>query len=178
MWFDNWSDMLRVLLVGAAAYVWVVLVLRVTGKRTLAKLNAFDLVVTVALGSTLATILLSADVSFAEGALAVALLAGLQMAVAAVTSWLPNGRSFVTARPTLLLLDGEPRPDALRDQRVTEAELRQAVRASGTGDLSKVAAVVLESDGTMSVISRGKEGSWSAAPDVAGLPSDRTPPER
>jgi uncharacterized membrane protein YcaP (DUF421 family) len=41
--------------------------LRVSGKRTLAKMNAFDLVVTVALGSTLATILLSADVSLAEG---------------------------------------------------------------------------------------------------------------
>lgn len=70
MWFDSWGDLLRVLLVGAAAYARVVLVLRISGKRTVAKLNAFDLVVTVALGSTLATILLGADVSWSEGALA------------------------------------------------------------------------------------------------------------
>ena len=76
MWFQSWSDLLRVLLVGTAGYAAVVVLLRVTGKRTLAKLNAFDLVVTVALGSTLATILLSADVSWSEGALALALLAG------------------------------------------------------------------------------------------------------
>lgn len=67
MWLDSWSDLGRILAVGASAYVSLVLVLRFSGKRTLAELNAFDLVVTVALGSTLATILLSSDVSWSEG---------------------------------------------------------------------------------------------------------------
>ena len=49
MWFDSWYELGRVLAVGASAYLTVVLVLRLSGKRTLAKLNAFDLVVTVAL---------------------------------------------------------------------------------------------------------------------------------
>jgi hypothetical protein len=57
-------------------------VLRVSGKRTLAKLNVFDFVVTVALGSTLATILLNSTVSWAEGAVALAVLAGF-------SSWSP-----------------------------------------------------------------------------------------
>jgi len=64
-------------------------VLRVSGKRTLAKLNAFDFVVTVALGSTLATILLNSTVSWAEGAVALAVLAGLQFLVAVVASRVP-----------------------------------------------------------------------------------------
>lgn len=166
MWFDSWDDLLRVLLVGSAAYVTLVVVLRVSGKRTLAKLNAFDLVVTVALGSTLATILLSADVSFAEGAVALGLLALLQLLVAATTARLPGGRSVVTARPTMVLRDGELLPGALRDQRLTEAEVRQAVRSTGTGDLSQVAAVVLESDGTLSVISASQAGDRSALVDV------------
>ncbi|MDN6351638.1 MAG: hypothetical protein L0J69_08220 [Yaniella sp.] len=51
MWFESWSEIFRVVAVGAAAYVTLVIVLRVSGKRSLAKLNAFDLVVTVALGS-------------------------------------------------------------------------------------------------------------------------------
>ena len=70
MIFDTWFGLLRVLVVGTAAYAALVLLLRASGKRTLAKLNAFDLVVTVALGSTLATVLLSKDVALAEGLLA------------------------------------------------------------------------------------------------------------
>ena len=67
MWFDSWRDLVSVVLVGIAACASIVLVLRGIGKRTLAQLNAFDLVVTVALGSVLATILLSPDVSWSEG---------------------------------------------------------------------------------------------------------------
>lgn len=55
MLFDGWADLGRVVALGAAAYTVMVIVLRVSGKRTLAKLNAFDLVVSVALGSVLAT---------------------------------------------------------------------------------------------------------------------------
>jgi len=78
MFFDSWHDLGRVALVGMCAYVALVLMLRLSGNRTLSKLNAFDFVVTVALGSTLATVLLSKDVSLAEGVLAFAVLIGLQ----------------------------------------------------------------------------------------------------
>ncbi|UER54110.1 DUF421 domain-containing protein [Kineosporiaceae bacterium SCSIO 59966] len=169
MWFDSWGDIGRVLAVGAVAYVTLVLILRLSGKRTLAKLNAFDLVVTVALGSTLATILLSADVSWAEGATALALLTLLQLVVAWTTTHLPGARSVVTARPTLLLRDGELLRHRMAEQRVTEAEVRQAVRSSGSGDLSTVAAVVLESDGTISVIPAAEAGDLSALADVPRL---------
>ncbi|GAA4735967.1 DUF421 domain-containing protein [Modestobacter marinus] len=168
MWFDSWADLGRILAVGAAAYVTVVVVLRTSGKRTLAKLNAYDLVVTVALGSTLATILLSSDVSWADGAVALALLAGLQMLVAWVSVHWGGVRSVVTARPTLLFSEGRPLPEALREQRTTLDEVRQAVRAAGSGDLADIAAVVLETDGTLSVIPRSKIGDWSALERVAG----------
>ncbi|WP_243418067.1 DUF421 domain-containing protein [Actinomycetospora cinnamomea] len=159
---------MRVLLVGTAAYAFLVVLLRVSGKRTLAKLNAFDLVVTVALGSTLATILLSTDVAWAEGAVALALLVGLQFVVAWATTRWPSSRSAVTAAPTLLLHRGEVLDDALRAHRVSRGELRQAVRASGSGDLSQVGAVVLESDGTLSVVTASSLGDASALADVPG----------
>ncbi len=169
MIFDSWAGLGRVAVVGVVAYAVLVLLLRISGKRTLTKLNAFDLVVTVALGSTLATVLLSSDVSWSEGAVALALLAALQYAVARTTTWLPRSRSAVTAEPTLLLEDGHPLPDALEQQRITVSELRQAIRASGSGDLSSVAAVVLESDGSMSVITTQKAGNRSALEGVAGV---------
>lgn len=162
VWFDSWSSLARVAVVGAAAYVTLVVLLRVAGKRTLAKLNAFDLVVTVALGSSLATIVLSGDVSWSEGAAALSLLVGLQLVVSWASARLPRGRAFVTARPTLLLADGQLRPEVMRSQRITESEVRQAVRSTGVGGLDLVAAVVLESDGTLSVITRAQMGQGTA----------------
>src|SRR5690606_33575218 len=81
MLFDTWYDLWRVAVIAVLAYAAVVVILRVSGKRSLSKLNIFDFVVTVAFGSILATILLSRDVSWAEGALAFAMLAILQWSV-------------------------------------------------------------------------------------------------
>jgi uncharacterized membrane protein YcaP (DUF421 family) len=168
MWFDSWFDIGRVLVVGAAAYLTLVVTLRLSGKRTLAKLNAFDFVVTIAIGSTLATILLNTTVSWSEGAAALVVLAALQFAVAWSTVRLRSARSVLTARPTLLLRDGTPRYDALRQQRMALDELRQAVRGVGAGDLRAVAAVVLETDGTLSVITASQFGDGSALEGVQG----------
>ncbi len=170
MWFDTWSDVLRVVLVGPTSYLALVVVLRTSGKRTLSKLNAFDLVVTVALGSTLATIFLSADVSWVEGVVALGVLAALQFLVAAFTSRFPGSRSALTSQPTLLLEDGKMIRAALLSQRLTEAEVRQAIRSSSVGDLSSVAAVVLEDDGSLSVITRQSLGDGSALTDVPRRP--------
>ena len=74
MFFHNWEEIVRILVVGPLAYAALILMLRVSGKRTLSKMNAFDLVVSVALGSLLATILLSKDVSLAEGIAAFSML--------------------------------------------------------------------------------------------------------
>ncbi|VEG54364.1 membrane protein [Mycolicibacterium aurum] len=172
MWFDSWADVVRVVSVGAAAYVTVIVILRLTGKRTLAKLNAFDLVVTVAVGSTLATILLNSDVSFVEGATALALLATLQFVAATVASRLNAGRSVLTARPTLLVSQGRLLDDALTSQRVSVDEIRQVIRSSGQGDVSQVVAVVLESDGSLSVITADKIGDGSALSGVQSTPVD------
>jgi uncharacterized membrane protein YcaP (DUF421 family) len=166
MWFDAWSDIARVVLIGSAAYISLIVVLRISGKRTLAKLNAFDLVVTVAVGSTLATILLNSDVSFAEGVTALALLAVLQFLAATISSRFRLGRAVVTARPTLLVSQGRYLEEARRGQRVSIDQIRQAIRSTGQGDVRQVAAVVLESDGSLSVIATDKIGDWSA---LAGL---------
>ena len=162
MWFDDWSDIVRVLIVDTAAYVGLVALLRISGKRTLAKLNAFDLVVTVAFGSTLATILLSSDVSYAEGVTALVLLAALQFVAAMISSRLRLGRAVITARPTLLLRDGVILDEVLHEQRISADEIRQAVRASGAGSLADIAAVVLETDGSLSVIGTDRLGDGSA----------------
>jgi uncharacterized membrane protein YcaP (DUF421 family) len=171
MFFDSMSDLGRIGLVGLLTYVLLIAVLRLCGKRTLAKMNAFDLVVTVALGSTLATIVLSRDVSLTEGAAALILLVCLQF----VATWLSvrwrRLREALKSTPTLLLHDGELLVEPMRRQRVTDNEIYQAVRSQGIGELSQVAAVVLETDGTFSVIPHQQAGDRSALQDVdAGSP--------
>lgn len=166
MWFDSWSDILRVVLVGTAAYTALIVVLRFSGKRTLAQLNAFDFVVTVALGSTLATILLSGDVAWLEGVTAFALLAALQLVIALVSSRVAWVRRATTARPVALLRDGRLDDDALRRNRMSETDVLQAVRLAGKGGLGEIAAVVLEANGKLSVIGQSELGDGSALTDV------------
>jgi len=106
MLFQNWSGIVRTLLVGTLAYVTLVLFLRISGKRTLAKLNAFDLVVTVALGSTLSAILLQESIALAEGAAALALLIGLRRRAVYVpqAGWLAFALRLVPALAGLAAL--------------------------------------------------------------------------
>ena len=153
--FSNWASLGRTALVGLLAYVFLVLFLRVSGKRTLSKLNAFDLVVTVALGSTLATVLLSKDVSLADGAVAFALLIAMQFAVtwsSTRAGWL---RRLVTGEPTLVFYEGNFLDANMRRMRLTVEEVSASMRAAGVGGTSEVAAVELETDGTLSVVRRG-----------------------
>ncbi len=152
MFYDGWQGPLRVVVVGVAAYVSLVVLLRISGKRTLAKLNAFDFVVTVALGSILATVLLSSDVALAEGVTALALLVGLQFVVAWASVRHRRVERLVKSEPTLVYRDGFLHA-AMRKERVTADELRQAARGQGQPDLTEVAAIVVETDGTLSILS-------------------------
>ncbi|WP_265502647.1 DUF421 domain-containing protein [Paracoccus beibuensis] len=154
MLFDDWSGIFRTVFVGCAAYVVLIAMLRVSGKRTLSKMNAFDLVVTVALGSTLATVLLNASVPLAEGVAGLALLIFLQYAITWTSVRSPRFQSLIKAEPTLLVHEGRYVAGAMRRQRVTQDEIGAAIRANGQKDLSDVAQVVLETDGSMSVIPR------------------------
>jgi uncharacterized membrane protein YcaP (DUF421 family) len=175
MLFDTWAGLGRVLLVGTLAYVALVLVLRVSGKRTLTKLNAFDLVVTVALGSTLATVLLSKSVALAEGVVALGLLVLLQYAIAWLSVRSPRFQALIKAEPTLLLHNGRLLEGAMQAERITREEVLAALRASGAADPGKVAAVVLETDGTLSVISdAGASAGLPALDTVRNLPDVRT----
>lgn len=157
------DPILRTLLVGPLAYVALVIVLRTSGKRTLSKMNAFDLVVTVSLGSTLATVLISQDVSLSQGVTALALLVGLQFVVGWSSVRLTWMQRLTRSNPALLFDRDGFRSDDMVRERITEAEIRQAVRSAGFGSLDRVGAVVLESDGTLSVIAA--EGDS----DLAGL---------
>lgn len=168
---EPWATLLRTVWVGALAYAALVILLRVSGKRTLSKWNAFDLVVTVAFGSTLATVLLSKDTSLAQGVVAFALLILLQFAITWASVRSRRVRRWIKAEPRIVLFAGEFQRDALRAERVTEGEVRAALRAHGVSAVGAVYAVVLETNGSFSVIENPGPDT-SALADVAGFPQD------
>ena len=152
MFFDGWTNIGRTVLGGFIAYAFLVALLRTSGKRTLAKMNAFDLVVTVALGSTLSSVLVSRDVPLTDGLAAFTVLVVLQFTVAWTSVRSRRVERIVKSDPTLLVYRGVPRHDAMRQQRVSEEELRAAVRRAGLGRPDDAGGVILETDGTFSVI--------------------------
>lgn len=151
MLFHDWEGIIRTIVVGTLAYVTLVLFLRISGKRTLAKLNAFDLVVTVALGSTLAAVLLQKSVPLAEGAVALALLIFLQFLVAFVSVRSTSFAKLIRSEPTLLARNGAFCHGSMRQSRITEDEALSAARSSGGRAIADVETLILESDGTISV---------------------------
>jgi uncharacterized membrane protein YcaP (DUF421 family) len=168
--FNGWGSLFRILVIGLLAYTTLVLFLRLSGNRTLSKMNAFDLIVTVALGSTLATVLLSKDVALADGAVAMGLLISLQFIITWTSvrfSWV---RRLVTGEPLMLLYQGEYLPNSLRKARVTKAEVLSAIRGSGVSDVAAVQAVVLETDGSLSVVKREADSRHSSLERVRRAP--------
>ncbi|WAJ27255.1 DUF421 domain-containing protein [Antarcticirhabdus aurantiaca] len=154
MLFQDWQGIVRTIVVGVLAYATLVLFLRISGKRTLAKLNAFDLVVTVALGSTLSAILLQESIALAEGAVALALLIGMQFAVAYTSVRWRAFAHAVRSEPALLIRHGEFCDSTMRSERVTRDEAISAIRSNGGQDPEQVDTMILESDGTISVVFR------------------------
>lgn len=144
VFFDSWAGLLRVVVVGIAAYAVLIVMRRVSGKRTLSKMNAFDLVVTVALGSTLATVLLNDTVPLLEGVVALALLVYLQFAITWLSIRSKRLRGLIKSEPTLLVHDG----------RYLDAALRQ----SGHAGLGDAGSVVLETDGSITVVPPSADG--------------------
>jgi len=166
MFFDDWFGLFRILIVGVLAYSALTFLLLASGKRTLSKWNAFDFVVTIALGSTFATVIISKDVSFAEGVLALGLLVGLQFVITWLSvrfKWMEN---LVKAEPTLLFDKGEFLSHAMKRQRVAEGEVRMAIRSKGIAAVEEVDAVVLETDGSFSVIKKSNTDSRTALEGV------------
>lgn len=154
MWFSSWDSLIRVVAVGSLAYIGLVLFLRLSGKRTLSSMNAFDFIVTVAFGSTLASTILPSNATLADGLLGLALLIVLQLIVAWIEIRSPRFHRIVTSHPTILFFRGAFLEDAMRRERLEQGEIMAIIRRRGIIDLEAVEAVVLETDGSFSVLSR------------------------
>src|SRR3954452_8981288 len=122
------QGLLRVVVIAPVAYLALALVIRVAGKRVLANMNPFDMLVTVAVGSTIATFVLDQQVKFWQGMLALMVPLALQFAVAWLASHSERLERAVKQYPAMLVWNGEMLPAMLHHEMITEDEVREAAR--------------------------------------------------
>lgn len=164
------EPLIRTVVVGSLAYLSLLSLLRIFGKRTLAQLNAFDFVTTIALGSTLGRLITAKSVSLAESVTAFLTLIFLQYLISRLTVRSPAFENIVTASPSLLYFRGQFLHKAMQEQRLTQAQLLAVVRENRIGSLQDVEAIVMESAGTIAVIKKGTAGELSDISALSNIP--------
>jgi uncharacterized membrane protein YcaP (DUF421 family) len=150
--FDSWSSLIRTGVITVLAYILLIILLRVSGKRTLSKMSAYDFIVTIALGSTLATVMLNKDVALADGVLAFFLLIFLQYCITWVAVRNKAVSNLVKSSPALLVYKGEFLKSKMLEERIEADEIYAIVRKNGLSTIKDADAIVLETDGTLSLI--------------------------
>ena len=163
--FKDWNSLLNVAVFSVLAYLALFLFIRISGKRTLAKLTAFDFVVSVTLGSTLSSMIL-VKVTLAEGALALAIIIGLQYLLAWTSMKSETAEKAINSSPTLLFYNNEFQREAMEREVITEDEIYSAIRKYRLHNLDEVQAVVIELNGKLTVIKKSSDMEGSAIADL------------
>ena len=171
--FDSSDSLLRIVVSVPLLYFAVVAFIRISGKRTTSQMNSFDWIVTVAMGSIVASGIILKDTHIVEVLLSIALLIVLQYLIAKGVLKSTRLAVLVKSQPVLLFYDGELLPDAMKQERISEREIMAAIRGTGAGTKSAVMAVTLETDATLSVLlQEAATGTdMSAYQDVEGWPA-------
>jgi uncharacterized membrane protein YcaP (DUF421 family) len=167
--FESWYSIGRTMTLSVVGFLALITLLRVSGKRTLSKMNVFDFVFVVAVGSVFASTIVSKDVTLLEGFSALIALVGIQAILAKIAIHSRTAERIINGEPALLLAHGKFIHRALKKERVTEEEVRAAIRGRGVNRVEDVDAVILENDGTLTV-------AWEAkGPGHSSLVDAKTP---
>lgn len=157
MWFDDWYGLEQVIIKAVTCFIGLILLLRLGGKRTLTKMNAFDFVMTFTIGSTLSGIILNETVTVTEGMVALGIIILMQFIIAWMEVRLEWFQKIIKSQPTILFHNGRFNEKSMRHERITKVEVLAAMRMSGLADPKEADIVLIETDGRLSVIPK-KDG--------------------
>lgn len=153
LFFKDWESLYHILICATVSYITLFLFIRISGKRTLAKLNAFDFVVSVTLGSTLSSMILL-KVTVTEGLTALMVIIALQYLLAFLAKTSKAMGKAINSTPTLLFYNGEFLQEAMKKELITEEEIYAEIRQYRIERIEDVRAVVMELNGEMTVIKK------------------------
>lgn len=152
VFYDGLGGILRTVVAAGILYIAVVCAVRIFGKRSTSQMNNFDWIVSVAIGSLMASGVLLSNVTVLESVIAIYVLLSLQWGLTKCTFLSDAITKAVKSEPTLLLHNGEVLEDAMRRERLTKAELHAAIRGAGLSRIEDVQWIILETNATLSVI--------------------------
>lgn len=152
LFYDGMGGLLRTVFSAFIMYSAVILSVRIFGKRSTSQMNNFDWIVTVAIGSLMASGVLLSDVTVLESSAAIYALLGLQWVLTKIMINSDTATKIVKSEPTLLLHRGQLLRDAMHKERLTEAEIHAAIRTAGYSRIEDVQWVILETNSQLSVI--------------------------
>ena len=141
-----------------AAYLFIILTLRIIGRRELSTLGTSDVVLLVVMGDMIQNGVTQSDESVTGVFLAVSTFAMLTVAMSALTFRSRRAKRVLEGEPIILLQDGKPITRNLRSERLTLEELAEEARGSGIGTLDQIKWCVLEPSGKMSFIQNDVRG--------------------
>jgi len=144
--------LLLVALRASVVYAFLIVVVRMLGKRKVGDAgSAFDLIVAVLLAA-LAAQAVFGSVTLLSGLFAVAVVGAWHLANYHLSAKHPRWQRMLTPMPTVLVRDGEILRDALKAEQMTDAELRWLLREHGINDPGEVRVATLEPSGVISVV--------------------------
>ena len=149
-----WEFVLRAVIV----YTVLLLLIRVSGKRTMGQFTPFDMVLIVLLGNAVQNSLLGRDTSLAGGLLLAATLISINWLVGYVTSRSRRAERVLEGAPVVLARDGKLFRGVLRRELVSEDDFNEALRQNGELDLADVRMALLETNGAISIVRREGNG--------------------
>ena len=138
----------------AVVYVFLLALLRVTGKRQVGQLAPFDLVLLLVLSNAVQNSMNGGDNSLVGGLISAGTLVALNYAVGLVTYRSKKLEALIEGRPQVLIHNGEIVKGVMTDARLTMHELNSALRRAGCAGVGEVHCAVLENNGSISVIAR------------------------
>ncbi|HEY1008094.1 MAG TPA: YetF domain-containing protein [Sphingobacteriaceae bacterium] len=137
----------------AIVYLFVFLILRVGGKRTVGEMTTFDLVLLLIISEATQEALLDGDQSLTGGMLAIGTLIFVDIAVSKLTARFRTVDKVVNSVPVVILKDGKPLADRMQQERVSEEDVLEAARGThGLESLDQIKYAILEKDGSISII--------------------------
>ncbi len=145
---------LEKLIRSAMVYLFLLIAFRLTGKRQLGQLTAFDLVVVLIISNVLQNAMIGNDNSLGGGLLGAVVILLLNALVAWFTFRYKRAERIIEHSPTVLVKHGRILHENLRRERVSMPELRTALRKEGVVSLRDVRYAILEEDGHLSVLTR------------------------
>lgn len=169
--WTGWTPIAHSAISVVAGYVVLVLLLRITGARTLARMTPLDFVLSVTIGAAFGRTITASEVPLAQILFVVTLLIGLQWVVSAARARWTWVRTAFDNPPVLLWYDGRMIAKSLRRHRLTEVDVHTAARQAGHGSLDHLAAVIMQQDGALGVVAKATHGDGSTL-----LPYVESPP--